>query len=96
MKIRVLLTLAGLAIGFVLPTFAQQTTAPDPKLREGFATLLKKMDGGFVNSDAAALATLYTDDAVHVTFNRPPIYGRDGAESRECNPMPRLSPLQER
>ena len=90
MKIRVLLTLAGLAIGFVLPTFAQQTTAPDPKLREGFATLLKKMDDGFVNSDAAALAALYTDDAVHVTFNRPPIYGREAIQKHFENDFKKL------
>ena len=34
MKTRLLLTLAGLAIGFALPTFAQQTNTPDPKLRD--------------------------------------------------------------
>jgi hypothetical protein len=30
MKIRLLLALAGLAIGFALPAFAQQTNTPDP------------------------------------------------------------------
>jgi hypothetical protein len=30
MKIRLLLSFAGLAIGFVLPTLAQQTNAPAP------------------------------------------------------------------
>ena len=80
MKIRCLLAFVGLAMGFALPTFAQQTTIPDPQLREALATLNKKFDDGFVNSDAAALAALYTDDAVHVTFNRPPIYGREAIQ----------------
>ena len=80
MKIRLPLILAGLAISFALPTFAQQTNAPDPQLREALATLLKKMDDGFVNSDAAALAAFYTDDAVHVTWNGPPIYGREAIQ----------------
>jgi hypothetical protein len=30
MKIRLLLTLVGLAISFAMPTIAQQTSAPDP------------------------------------------------------------------
>jgi len=80
MKTRLLLAFVGLAIGFVLPTFAQQTTLPDPQLREALATLNKKYDDGFVNSDAAALAALYTDDGVHVTFNGPPIYGREAIQ----------------
>ena len=80
MKIRSLLSLVGLAISFALPTFAQQPNAPDPQLREALATLLKKMDDGFVNSDAAVLAAFYTDDAVHVTWNGPPIYGREAIQ----------------
>src|SRR5208337_4950920 len=79
MKIRLLLAFVGLATSLALPTFAQ-TNTPDPQLREALATLNKKFDDGFVNSDAAALAALYTDDAVHVTFNGPPIYGREAIQ----------------
>jgi hypothetical protein len=82
MKTRLLLAFVGLVIGFVLPTFAQQTTLPDPQLRDALATLNKKYDDGFVNSDAAALAALYTDDGVHVTFNGPPTYGREAIQNK--------------
>ena len=34
MKIRVLLALAGLAVGFALPIFAQEQKAVDPKARQ--------------------------------------------------------------
>lgn len=80
MKIRFLLALVWLAISFAVATFAQQPNTPDPQLCEALDTLLKKMDDGFVNGDAAALAALYTDDAVHVTFNQPPIYGREAIQ----------------
>ena len=90
MKIRFLIALIGLAISFAVATLAQQTNTPDPRLREGFATLLKKMDDGFVNSDAAALAAFYTDDAVHVTFNRPPIYDREAIQKHFENDFKNL------
>ena len=80
MKIRSLLSLVGLAISFALPTFAQQPNAPDPQSREALATLNKNFDDGLVNSDAAVLAAFYTDDAVHVTWNGPPIYGREAIQ----------------
>ncbi len=76
MKIRLLLALAGLAISFALPTFAQQTNTPDPQLREQLVALTKKFDEAWNNNDAAALAALYTEDAVEVT-DRGPIYGRE-------------------
>lgn len=80
MKIRLLLTLVGLAIGFALPTFAQQPTAPDPQLREAFAALCKKFDETFINGDAAAAATLFTEDAVIIPHDGPPIYGREAIQ----------------
>ena len=76
MKIRLLLTLAGLAISFALPAFAQQPNTRDPKLREEFIALDKKFDDGFINGDAAALAALYAEDAVIIPHDGPPIYGR--------------------
>ena len=36
MKTRLLGALAGLAMSFALPTFAQQANKPDPQLREQF------------------------------------------------------------
>ena len=78
MRIR-LLALVGLAISFALPTFAQQTSTPDPQLREVLAAYDKKYDEAFNNNDAAAVAALYTEDAVEVT-DTGPIYGRKAIE----------------
>jgi ketosteroid isomerase-like protein len=82
MKRYLLLILAGLAIGFALPTFAQQTNTPDPQLRDAFVALNKKFDEGFVNGDVAGLAAFYTEDAVIVPNDGPPIYGREAIVKR--------------
>ena len=79
MKIRSVLTLVGMAISFAVPTFAQQTNAPDPQLRQVLDALDKKNDDAFNKGDAAALAALYTEDAIEVT-DQGPIYGRDAIE----------------
>jgi hypothetical protein len=75
MKIRSLLALVGLAISFALPIVAQETTRPDPQLRQQLEAFAKKEDEAFNNNDAAAVAALFVDGAVMVT-NRGPIYGR--------------------
>ena len=72
--------LVGLAIGFALPTFAQQANTPDPKLSEAFTTLCKKFDDAYIKGDAAALAALYTEDATLLRSDGAPIYGRDAIE----------------
>jgi len=79
MKKHVLLALIGLA-SFDLPTFAQQTTAPEPKLRQQILTLHKKFDEAWTNKDAAAMAALYTEDAVIVRNDGGPIYGREAID----------------
>ena len=79
MKIRLLLTLAGLAISFALPTFAQQKEAVDPKIVEQFFAGGKKYAEAVNNNDAAAVAALYTEDAVFLT-PQGPIYGRKAIE----------------
>ena len=78
MKIRLLLALVGLAISFALPTFAQQkdTADPriaqqrdlvgDPKALDEFGALATKQSEAFTNKDAAAVAALFTEDAVLV------------------------------
>jgi ketosteroid isomerase-like protein len=80
MKIRSLLTLIGLAIAFALPTFAQQTTLPDPQLRDVFVAGNKKLDDAMLKSDAATMAGFYTEDACLVEPNAGPIYGKEAIE----------------
>jgi ketosteroid isomerase-like protein len=65
---------------FALPTVAQQTNAPDPKLHEEFIAGDKKFDDGFINGDAAALAAFYAKDAVIIPHDGPPIYGREAIQ----------------
>jgi uncharacterized protein (TIGR02246 family) len=76
MKRRLLITVAGLAIGFAVPTFAQQTNTPDPQLRQRLLALIKNYDEVFNKNDASALAVFFTEDAVFVTETGP-IYGRE-------------------
>ena len=79
MKIRLLLAIAGSAIGFALPTFAQQGDTVDPQLRQMIDTFAKKYAEAVNNNDAAALATFYAEDGVFVT-DKGPVYGRKAIE----------------
>ena len=76
MKIPFLITLVGLAISFALPTFAQQTNTPDPKLRRLVLDLAKNFEEAWNNNDASALAALFTEDAVLVNDSGP-VNGRE-------------------
>ena len=79
MKIRLALALVGLAIGFAVPAFAQQKDTVDPQTIEQIDAFAKKFDEAFDNGDAAALASLFTDDAVFVTPGGM-MYGREAIE----------------
>jgi ketosteroid isomerase-like protein len=79
MKIRLLFALVGLAISFALPTFAQETNKPDPRLRERFIALIKKSTDARDQNDAAAIAAEFKEDGVLVTPNGP-IFGREAIE----------------
>ena len=79
MKTRLLGALVGFAISFALPTFAQQTNTSDQQLREQLVPLGKKDVEAWNNNDAAALAALYTEDAIKVT-PQGPIHGRQAIE----------------
>jgi nuclear transport factor 2 (NTF2) superfamily protein len=64
MKIHSVIVLAGLAISFALPTFAQQQDTVDPQIRQQLEAIIKKTEEAFNNKDTAAMAALYTEDAV--------------------------------
>ena len=89
MKTLLLLVLAGSAIGFGLPTFAQQTNTPDPQLRHMLDALTQKTDEAYNDGDATALAALYTEDAVLVT-DAGPIYGRKAIEKHYATLFERI------
>jgi ketosteroid isomerase-like protein len=80
MKIRLLPALVGSAISLALPTFAQQTNTPDPQTIQKIRTLSKAYDEAVSNNDAAAVAALFTEDAVFVS-DRGPIHGRQSIEN---------------
>ena len=64
MKIRLAVALVGLAIGFAVPTLAQQTV--DPKIEQQIRIFASNFDAAFNRNDAAAVAALYTQDGVTV------------------------------
>jgi hypothetical protein len=66
MKIPFLITIAGLVIGFAVPAFSQQKETVDPQLAEQLGALSNKSGEAFNSNDAAAVAALYTEDAILV------------------------------
>jgi len=74
-----LVALVGLAIGLALPTFAQQTNTPDPQLRQRLIDLIKKHGDAINKNDAAAVAALFTEDAV-IVEQEGPTFGRKAIE----------------
>jgi len=79
MKTRLLGALVGLALSFALSTFAQQRDSVDPQTLEQLKAFGKKWKEAYENNDAAAVAALFTEDAVLV-INTGPIYGREAIE----------------
>jgi hypothetical protein len=53
MKTRFLIPLAGLAISFALPSFAQETNTPDPQMRQRLVEVIKKHGDAMNANDAA-------------------------------------------
>ena len=66
MKIRLLFTLVGLAISFALPTFAQEQNTVDPAVRQQIEALSLKFVEAHNKHEAAAMAGLFTQDAVQI------------------------------
>src|SRR5271166_7178778 len=68
MKIRyLLLSLAGLAISFAVPAFAQEKKdTVDPQVRQQVEAVLMKFVEAYNKHDVATISALYTPDAVEV------------------------------
>ena len=75
MKKRLVSPLVGLAISFALPTYAQQKDLADPQTTQKILAICKATSEGQNNHDGAAIAALYTRDAIFVTTEGP-ITGR--------------------
>jgi uncharacterized protein (TIGR02246 family) len=84
MKIRFLLALVGLAIGFAAPALAQLKDTVDPKTAQEIRALAMKYDAAFNNNDAAAVAALYTEDALYVAHHGT-FHGRQAIEKTYAN-----------
>jgi uncharacterized protein (TIGR02246 family) len=81
MKNRSLISLVGLAMSFALPVLAQQKETLDAQAVEKADPLAGQYDRACNNNDAAAVAALYTEDAVFVTPDGP-IVGREAIEKQ--------------
>ena len=65
---RLLLSLAGFALGLVLPVLAQEQNIVDPEVRQQIEAVLMKLVEAENKGDAAAVAGLFTQDAVQVWY----------------------------
>ena len=81
MKTRLLVPIVGLAISFALPTYAQQKETLDEQAVEKADPLAGKYNEACNSNDAAAVAALYTEDAVFV-MPQGPIVGREAIEKQ--------------
>jgi ketosteroid isomerase-like protein len=66
MKMRLLLTLAGLAVGIAVPALAQEKDTVSPEIRQQIEAVNNKYDEAYNMNDAAAIVGRYTQDAVEV------------------------------
>ena len=66
MKIRLLFTLAALAIGLATPALAQLQNTVDPEVRQQIEAVTKRMEEAFNKHDAAAWSAFYTEFAIDV------------------------------
>jgi hypothetical protein len=70
MRIRLLLALVVLAIGFAVPVFAEEKEEVNPKILAAIQANDKAYDDAFNKHDPAAIAALFSENAVLVIRSR--------------------------
>jgi len=79
MKKRLVVPLAGLAISFALPIYAQQKDVADPQTTQKILAMTKAGNDAHDNNDAPTIAAQFTRDGVFVTTEGP-ITGRQAIQ----------------
>jgi ketosteroid isomerase-like protein len=64
MKIRLVVALLGLAIGFAVPVLAQESDTVTPQTRQEVEAVDAQLDEAINNNNATAAAALFTEDAI--------------------------------
>ena len=67
MRIRLIPTLAGLAVGIAVPVLAQEKDTVDPQVRQQIEAVLGKHEEAYNKYDAAAFAAGFTQYAVELS-----------------------------
>jgi len=68
MKLRLLPAIAGLASCLLLPSIAEEQNTIDPAVRQQIEAAVLKYQEACNNYDAAAVAALFTQDAIEVAY----------------------------
>jgi uncharacterized protein (TIGR02246 family) len=80
MKMRLVVALAGFAISFTAPAFAQQKDTVDPKIAQQIRELANKYVEAYNRQDPVSVAALYAEDGVNVTPHNGTFHGRQAIE----------------
>ena len=81
MKIRLLAALVALSIGFAVPSIAQAKNMVDREVRQEIEALGMKFKEAYNKHDAAAIAALFTQDAVRVLdWRGGALFGREAIQ----------------
>jgi hypothetical protein len=90
MKMRLLLTLAGLAVGIAVPVLAQEKDTVAPEVRQQIEAVFVKFQDAFNNRDAAGIGSLLTEDATELRSWQGWAIGQEAMVKRFESDLPEI------
>jgi hypothetical protein len=87
---RLLLTLAGFAIGLVVPALAQEQNTVDPEVRQEIETIFVKFQDAYNARDAEGIASTMTQEAVEMRSGAGLAIGRQRSLGVFCRISKRI------